>query len=745
MASIFAPMNQTTTLSSDEGEGLYDPRMISSLSNSQESTLVLLFWFSALLSISGSSWILYDLRGKNRNHHKASFRRILGSMAFWDISFSTQMILSPLLVPADTSQQVWAIGNDASCNFLGFLTSIMFASVYYNGTLSLYYVMTITGRYSDAEFGKKIEPYCHFVNVCYPLATAIVGLAKGFYSEHEVGPGCWVDDYPRNCGPDIELGQTGEKCQSQIIAWLFSGLPTLLMLIMIIINNIVIIQHVNRKLTSENKHLVRQVANQAFLYVAAFIASIGIGLVLRIAEGQDLWYPEDDDKLFPFYVVVAICLPLQGFWNALIYMRPRLMKKTGQLQESSFYANKSGNKSGKSVPSSLAVDVDGAIKDTEIDHGDNSPMGQTASTLPPSPIEDVDERLVDSDRRPPSQRTDTPPKKPSRFASLFSNSSRSSGASTGFDTEYPVNAQMEKVSWLNMNFFSTRHSNEDDSPSTMIESVDETGTSSSIVNAKGLDKSSWGVASHSTIVLDHDDHEGTSSKPNERKKSFMARVMPGKRVKRSPSLRKMKAAGLDSIVENSATDMSTNNERDLSSSSMEDIILTPEEVKIFAALRDPEFDESKLSPKEHEEYMRMKEAKEKRKERLAKARARARMIHQRRLSQGSSSFVDSNDGESEESTVEQSAAEDSQPLTNVSLRKHNDEGNIISPINSPKKLTGKTLHRSSLKISSEISTSLVSETEHEEREHAMEKVNRDADSDTTPQAPQKYESSHEVE
>eukprot|EP00522_Entomoneis_paludosa_P011141 CAMPEP_0172442398 /NCGR_PEP_ID=MMETSP1065-20121228/2835_1 /TAXON_ID=265537 /ORGANISM="Amphiprora paludosa, Strain CCMP125" /LENGTH=716 /DNA_ID=CAMNT_0013192239 /DNA_START=151 /DNA_END=2301 /DNA_ORIENTATION=+ len=371
-----------------------DPRTISNLSDGQEIALVILVWCSSILSMMGSILILRDLfwvpkRKKKQSssssasssHRRPAFARILGAMALWDIVFTFQLCWSPLLVPADTSQQVWALGNDATCQFLGFWTSLAFAAVYYNGTLSLYYVLTITGKLTDAQFAKYVEPWCHLLNNGYPLVTAIVGAFLGVYSEHEIGPGCWVDDYPRNCGTD-HPEQSGETCLSPLLAWIFAGLPTFVTLLVIVVNNAILIWHVNRRMAassssarstssqrslkmktwkqnslqstadatastmaqsiepnhqqqaqSQNKQVVRAIAHQAFLYVAAFCGSLGWGLVLRIIEGQDVFWPESDAQFYWLYVLSAICLPLQGFWNWLIYMRPRYLRQRRKEQQ----------------------------------------------------------------------------------------------------------------------------------------------------------------------------------------------------------------------------------------------------------------------------------------------------------------------------------------------------------------------------------------------------------------------------
>lgn len=98
---------------------------ISTLSDSQEKTLSMLSVVSAMLSICGSFVIVIRVLGHKRLQQKVTpYHRIMLALSLCDISASTTFALSPFLAPASTSQRVWAIGNDATCSFHGFLSQV---------------------------------------------------------------------------------------------------------------------------------------------------------------------------------------------------------------------------------------------------------------------------------------------------------------------------------------------------------------------------------------------------------------------------------------------------------------------------------------------------------------------------------------------------------------------------------------------------------------------------------------------
>lgn len=159
------------------------------LSDGQEKALSLVYTFSSLLSLMGSSTIVYKVVS---NRSKAtSYDRLMLGLSTSDILGSIGYGLYPYFGPHETSPRVWAIGSDATCSALGVFTQIGFTAALYNGFLSFYYLFIIRYGTSRKDFARRYEPSIHATTILFSLVTTIVGAAKGFYSEVQVGMGCW--------------------------------------------------------------------------------------------------------------------------------------------------------------------------------------------------------------------------------------------------------------------------------------------------------------------------------------------------------------------------------------------------------------------------------------------------------------------------------------------------------------------------------------------------------------------------
>jgi len=164
---------------------------ISSLTDMQEISMSLVTIFSGLLSILGSSAIIYRvLKGSGRT--PKSYDRIMLGLSICDILTSITYAVTPLLLPQATSQRVWARGSETSCLFLGFLTQLSLTAVTYNCLLSFYYLATIKFSMTASDFASNLEPYFHILTVFFFLFTATGGVVFDIFAELELGQGCWV-------------------------------------------------------------------------------------------------------------------------------------------------------------------------------------------------------------------------------------------------------------------------------------------------------------------------------------------------------------------------------------------------------------------------------------------------------------------------------------------------------------------------------------------------------------------------
>lgn len=181
------------------------------LNDRQEKVLSLLYVISSFLSIVGSATIIYKVLSDRR--HATSYDRLMLGLSTCDLIASVGYALNPFLLPRDTSIRVWAVGSDASCTFLGFMTQFGFSAVLYNAFLSFYYLFTVRYGIERRRFAKRYEAWLHAITFIFSLTTASVGGAMGFYSEVQVGFGCWVNNYPK---VSFEF-RTGQQATTELI------------------------------------------------------------------------------------------------------------------------------------------------------------------------------------------------------------------------------------------------------------------------------------------------------------------------------------------------------------------------------------------------------------------------------------------------------------------------------------------------------------------------------------------------
>jgi hypothetical protein len=182
----------------------------------------------------------------------------------------------------------------------------------------------------------------------FPLITATVGAAFGVYAEHDLGPVCWVSDYPRGCEADSSVA-----CLSPLIGWLFGGGVMVFALVAILVNNCLIFRHVqttarrtnattfynvhrrfnetqttSRQPPRRNNQKVRAVAVQGAMYVATGLFCYFPTVLLRAIEAvqPDNLGGSPEGPLYVLFVMQAVFLPSQNSIITLIFIRPRYYK-----------------------------------------------------------------------------------------------------------------------------------------------------------------------------------------------------------------------------------------------------------------------------------------------------------------------------------------------------------------------------------------------------------------------------------
>lgn len=165
-----------------------EPFVYRSLSENQKKLVAVLPIPSAILSLIGSSSIVYMAMRSRRNPTKkwTPYNRLIMGMSCFDILTSVTMTVASFLYPKETSNKAWVIGNETTCSIVGALNQLIYGVILYYGSLSIYFLLTARFGISNAKFAHRIEPFMHIFCFGYPLVTAFVGLFLDVYNEPEV-------------------------------------------------------------------------------------------------------------------------------------------------------------------------------------------------------------------------------------------------------------------------------------------------------------------------------------------------------------------------------------------------------------------------------------------------------------------------------------------------------------------------------------------------------------------------------
>jgi len=209
-----------------------------------------------------------------------------------------------------------------------------------------------------------VEPFVHFFAIAIPLSLGSVMLYKKMYNPANIFVGwCFMNCYPMDClrREEIEC----ERGENYEIWVLIHNIPFLGFFLLVVVSCVLTYEKVRSAerrgarwtfSTQQSKIRLRESATQAFLYIAAFFVtyiSFGVAGLL----GPSPATKEHRGFYFPMVLSAKIFLPLQGFLNCYIYIRPRYnsirRKQTELPWYTVLYAVISGNDSQTQLAASV--------------------------------------------------------------------------------------------------------------------------------------------------------------------------------------------------------------------------------------------------------------------------------------------------------------------------------------------------------------------------------------------------------
>jgi len=330
-----------------------------SLTLSQERALSIVPKFTGIVGFVSSAIVIAEIVATHRrNRGNPILRAVLGMSVFYMLD-AFAWALSTWLVPR-SSGFAYAAGSLRSCEFQGFWLQAVIAAPLYTAVMALYfYLVSCHGKSSDDL--AKIETYIHGFVLLFSLGTGFAFLGKDLYNQ--IGAICWVNGSPPQCGHSTFDGflnydsnpENYEVCERGDYAWMYGMLlfytPLWICILLLSFFNGSIYHDLKQ---SHSDSEARWVAQQAFWYFAAFVVTWTPSTVWSA-----LHYKSGGS--FGLDLTAAICEPLAGLWNLLIFLsnRPTLRKRLIQQltcqkinQEQDSNQDGRGNSNNKQDPDS---------------------------------------------------------------------------------------------------------------------------------------------------------------------------------------------------------------------------------------------------------------------------------------------------------------------------------------------------------------------------------------------------------
>ena len=295
-----------------------------------------------------------------------TYSRLLLVMSLFDLSTSIAQALGTWPMPVE-SGVVYAVGNEMTCNAQGFFTQLGVGAPMMNCSLTFYYLMVIGFPLISEARVLQIEWFLFGIPLTVAFSTAIMGLPLTLYNPS--GLWCWISAVPGSCGNDrAGDGDCIRGDYAWIYRWAVYYAPVWFCVLTITFNMAIVTYLVwsmewkdkkdkaeevgtRKSITNssgesdpeehakgeeeeeegesvipkppaeqqDESHVASEVFWQAFYYVLAFYITWIAPTVLRMLQTIE--------KPVPYYVIMlmGILLPMQGFFNFLVYIRPRIV------------------------------------------------------------------------------------------------------------------------------------------------------------------------------------------------------------------------------------------------------------------------------------------------------------------------------------------------------------------------------------------------------------------------------------
>jgi hypothetical protein len=322
------------------------------------------------LSTCGSVAIIIMLL-RSEKKLSSTYRRLLFGMSATDIVFSTSIMLGSTLSPKDTVGLWMPMGNLTTCTLQGLaLYSGNIGLTFYNCSLCLYYYLSLAENVQRDRM-IKIERFFHAVPIAWILSTSTLLLSTDSFNNF--GIVCMISSSPKGCDSNDEVECT-RGIHAKFYRMFFHLLPIILIFIIICSSmsriclsiraqeqkmetyranlgtlpdsirairqerntttsfDIENMPRPSRRRESVGDRLRRDACKQALCHVFAYFLSYVFSMIF---QGIVTFTGEVN---VTFWVLQQLTAPTQGFFNFIVFLRPRVIAVRNHNPELSLFA-----------------------------------------------------------------------------------------------------------------------------------------------------------------------------------------------------------------------------------------------------------------------------------------------------------------------------------------------------------------------------------------------------------------------
>lgn len=165
------------------------------MSEEQDTTfqdnLAILYMAFSVPSIIGSVYIMQTVL-KSKRRRGSVFHRLMLGMASIDFVYGLYTLFGPIALPAPDQLDGFVVNSFArgswkaynAISYVGQAARI--ASILYNGTLTIYYLLTIRFRWTEQK-SRRVEVWFHIIPIVSGMVTATVAISLGMFTDTPFG------------------------------------------------------------------------------------------------------------------------------------------------------------------------------------------------------------------------------------------------------------------------------------------------------------------------------------------------------------------------------------------------------------------------------------------------------------------------------------------------------------------------------------------------------------------------------